>query len=97
MSKPLWEDILEFHKNRQLIGILLVILGSAGLLLPILPGVLVILLGLALLAPDKFGSILSWMRTNQTMRMKNLNEAIIFTFCFVVSRNYSPRRSRIRF
>ena len=63
MSKPLWEDILEFHKNRQLIGILLVILGFAGLLLPILPGVLVILLGLALLAPDKFGSILSWMRT----------------------------------
>ena len=55
MSNPLWEDILEFHKNRQLLGIILVILGSAGLLLPILPGVLVILLGLALLAPDKFG------------------------------------------
>ena len=63
MSNPLWEDILEFHKNRQLLGIILVILGSAGLLLPILPGVLVILLGLALLAPDKFGSILSWMRS----------------------------------
>ena len=63
MSKPLWEDILEFHKNRQLLGIILVILGSAGLLLPILPGLLVILLGLALLAPDKFGSILNWMRT----------------------------------
>ena len=63
MSNPLWEDILEFHKNRQLLGIILVILGSAGLLLPILPALLVIILGLALLAPDKFGSILSWMRT----------------------------------
>jgi len=63
MSNPLWEDILEFHKNRQLLGIILVILGSAGLLLPILPGLLVILLGLALLAPNKFGSILNWMRT----------------------------------
>ena len=63
MSNPLWEDILEFHKNRQLLGIILVILGSAGLLLPILPGVLVILLGLALLAPDKFGSIFNWMST----------------------------------
>lgn len=63
MSKPLWEDILEFHKNRQLLGIILVILGSAGLLLPILPGLLVIILGLALLAPDKFGSIFNWMRT----------------------------------
>ena len=63
MSKPLWEDILEFHKNRQLLGIILVILGSAGLLLPILPGLLVIILGLALLAPDKFGSIFNWMST----------------------------------
>jgi len=63
MSKPLWEDILEFHKNRQLLGIILVILGSAGLLLPILPGLLVIILGLALLAPDKFGSIFNWLRT----------------------------------
>ena len=63
MSNPLWEDILEFHKNRQLLGIILVILGSAGLLLPILPGLLVIILGLALLAPDKFGSILNWIRT----------------------------------
>ena len=63
MSKPLWEDILEFHKNRQLLGIILVILGSAGLLLPILPGLLVIILGLALLAPDKFGSIFNWIRT----------------------------------
>ncbi|MCH8271990.1 MAG: hypothetical protein IIB41_01930, partial [Candidatus Marinimicrobia bacterium] len=61
MSNPLWEDILEFHKNRQLLGIILVILGSAGLLLPILPGLLVIILGLALLAPDKFGSIFNWM------------------------------------
>lgn len=63
MSNPLWEDILEFHKNRQLLGIILVILGSAGLLLPILPGLLVIILGLALLAPDKFGSIFNWMST----------------------------------
>ncbi len=62
MSNPLWEDILEFHKNRKLLGIILVILGSVGLLLPILPGVLVIILGLALLAPDKFGSVLNWMR-----------------------------------
>ncbi len=63
MSKPLWEDILEFHKNRQLLGIILVILGSAGLLLPILPGLLVIILGLALLAPDKFGSVFNWIRS----------------------------------
>ena len=63
MSNPLWEDILEFHKNRKLLGIILVILGSAGLLLPILPGILVILLGLALIAPDKFGLIFRWIRT----------------------------------
>jgi len=70
MSNPLWEDILEFHKNRQLLGIILVILGSAGLLLPILPGLLVILLGLALLVPDKFGSILSWMRVKSDDEVK---------------------------
>ena len=62
MKNPLWEDILEFHKNRQLLGIVLVILGVAGLLLPILPGLIVIILGLALLAPDKFGSALNWFR-----------------------------------
>ena len=70
MSNPLWEDILEFHKNRQLLGIILVILGSAGLLLPILPGLLVILLGLALLVPDKFGSILNWMRVKSDDEVK---------------------------
>ena len=70
MSNPLWEDILEFHKNRQLLGIILVILGSAGLLLPILPGLLVIILGLALLAPDKFGSIFNWMSTKSDEKDK---------------------------
>ena len=62
MNNPLWEDILDFHKNRQLLGIVLVVLGAAGLLLPILPGLLVIILGLALLAPDKVGSVLNWLR-----------------------------------
>ena len=62
MKKPLWEDILKFHKNRLKLGIMLVILGAFGLLIPILPGLIVILLGLALIAPDKFGSILEWMR-----------------------------------
>ena len=62
MKKPLWEDILKFHKNRITLGIILVILGAFGLLIPILPGLLVILLGLALLAPDKFGSALDWMK-----------------------------------
>ena len=65
MNNPLWEDILEFHKNRKLLGIVLVVLGAAGLLLPILPGLLVIILGLALLAPDKFGSVLNWL-TNKS-------------------------------
>lgn len=62
MKRPLWEDILKFHKNRISLGIILVILGAFGLLIPILPGLLVILLGLALLAPDRFGSVLDWMR-----------------------------------
>ncbi len=62
MKRPLWEDILKFHKSRITLGILLVILGSFGLFIPILPGLIVILLGLALLAPDKFGSILEWIK-----------------------------------
>ena len=62
MNKPLWEDILKYHKNRLTLGIILVVLGAFGLLIPILPGLLVILLGLALIAPDKFGSVLDWMR-----------------------------------
>jgi len=62
MKRPLWEDILKFHKNRISLGIVLVILGVFGLLIPILPGLFVILLGLALLAPDKFGSVLDWLK-----------------------------------
>ena len=62
MKRPLWEDILKFHKNRISLGIILVILGAFGLLIPILPGLLVILLGLALLAPERFGLVLDWMR-----------------------------------
>jgi len=62
MKRPLWEDILKFHKSRITIGLVLVILGSFGLLIPILPGLIVILLGLALIAPGRFGSILDWMK-----------------------------------
>ena len=62
MANRLLQDILEFHKNRTLLGIILVVLGVLGLLLPILPGLLIILLGLSLLAPEKFGALLDTLR-----------------------------------
>ncbi len=62
MANKLLDDILEFHKNRTVFGIVLVALGVLGLLLPILPGLLIILLGLSLLAPEKFGALLDTLR-----------------------------------
>ena len=74
MKKPLWEDILKFHKSRITLGVLLVILGIFGLLIPIIPGLIVILLGLALLAPDTFGSVLEWMRDKPDEDQENKND-----------------------
>lgn len=48
-KKPLWEDILSFSRNKYLIAIVLILVALLGLVVPIIPGLLLFLLALALL------------------------------------------------
>jgi hypothetical protein len=58
LSMPfLWEQILKFKKHRIPIASLLVILGLLGLILPVLPGWLLIILGIALLRPGMMANL----------------------------------------
>jgi len=48
-KNPLWRDILAFNKSKYLIVLVLFILAASGLLIPIIPGLLLFILALALL------------------------------------------------
>ena len=51
-KKPLWEEIVDFTKSKNKLAVALIALGLIGLVLPILPGVLLILVGIYLLKPE---------------------------------------------
>ena len=48
-EKPLWREILAFNKSKYLIVIVLLLLAASGLIIPIIPGLLIFILALALL------------------------------------------------
>lgn len=47
----LWQEILTFKKYKILFLIILVILGGLGLIIPVIPGLLFLLLAVALFKP----------------------------------------------
>lgn len=51
-KKPLWEEIVEFTKSKNKLAIALIVLGSVGLILPIIPGLLLVAVGIYLLKPE---------------------------------------------
>jgi len=51
-KKPLWEEIVDFTKSKNKLAVVLIALGLIGLVLPILPGILLILVGIYLLKPE---------------------------------------------
>jgi len=51
-NKPLWEEIVEFTKSKNKLAIALIALGVLGLALPLLPGILLIAVGIYLLKPE---------------------------------------------
>ena len=51
-KKPLWEEIVDFTKSKNKLAVALIALGVVGLVLPILPGILLILVGIYLLKPE---------------------------------------------
>ena len=46
---PLWEEILRFSKNKYLLALILVLTGLLGVVVPVIPGILLFLLAIALL------------------------------------------------
>jgi hypothetical protein len=51
-KKPLWEEIVEFTKSKNKLAIAFIALGSVGLILPIIPGLLLVAVGIYLLKPE---------------------------------------------
>ena len=51
-KKPLWEEIVDFTKSKNKLAVALIALGLLGLVLPILPGLLLIFVGIYLLKPE---------------------------------------------
>jgi uncharacterized protein YqgC (DUF456 family) len=52
--KVLWEDIVEFSKRKYKLAILLIVIGITGLVLPIIPGLLLLGVGIFILKPEWF-------------------------------------------
>lgn len=51
-KKPLWEEIVNFTKSKNKLAVSLIAIGVLGLLLPVIPGLLLIAVGIYLLKPE---------------------------------------------
>lgn len=61
-KKPLLDEIKEFQKDKKKLVPVLLVLGVLGLLLPILPGAVFLLLGFLLLFPQQSHDLLRRIR-----------------------------------
>ena len=59
-SNPLWMDIIEFSRNRIKFAIGFILLGILGLVLPVIPGILLLSVGIFLVKPQWYESIRRW-------------------------------------
>lgn len=50
-QRPLWEDILKFSKGKYTLAFILVMFGLLGLIIPVIPGLLLLLMAVALFKP----------------------------------------------
>lgn len=48
-KRPLWDEILKFSKNKYLLAIVLILIGLTGFIIPVVPGILLIVMAVALL------------------------------------------------
>lgn len=48
-KRPLWDEILKFSKNKYLIALILVLIGLTGIIIPIIPGILLFIMAIAIL------------------------------------------------
>ena len=64
-KKPLWQDILSYTRSKNKIAVALIIIGVLGLALPVLPGVLLIVIGLLILKPEWADKLKQKLRNNK--------------------------------
>lgn len=64
-KRPLVDEIRRFRKGKIKTAVILLVLGLAGLVLPILPGALFILLALWLVFPDQSEKL--WARLKEAL------------------------------
>lgn len=63
-KEPLWHEIKDFNKNKWAFGSGLIFIGTISLLVPVMPGVLLILLGAAFFAPHKVKDLITRIKPN---------------------------------
>ncbi len=59
--KPLWEEIKRFSRKKYGWAFLLLLLALLGIVVPVIPGLLFLLLAVALFRPGLMGKIRRWM------------------------------------
>lgn len=64
-KRPLVDEIRSFRKNKIKTALLLLVIGLAGLVLPIIPGLVFILLAVWLVFPDQSEKL--WQRLKEAL------------------------------
>ena len=59
-TNPLWHDIIKFSRNKSKLAIGFIALGLFGLILPIIPGVLLLGVGIFLIKPEWYETFRRW-------------------------------------
>ena len=56
----LWQDIIEFSRNKNKLAVGFIILGLLGIFLPIIPGTILLAIGIFILKPEWYESAKRW-------------------------------------
>ena len=56
-SNPLWVDILKFSKDKKKMAVGFILLGCLGLVLPVIPGIALLALGIFFLKPEWYDKL----------------------------------------
>ena len=59
-TNPLWHDIIKFSRNKSKLAIGFIALGLLGLILPIIPGILLLGVGIFLIKPEWYETFRRW-------------------------------------
>jgi hypothetical protein len=57
MRQPLWQDIIRFSRRKYFFVFVLIILGLVGLVIPVIPGLLLILGAVFIIKPEWYQQI----------------------------------------